>query len=114
MAANGENQGHGSDSQHTAHLHPATPIHTGHSGRRSTGYTNQSDIEGIRELAWQFVSCLGSTEGRLWVNRFYYDLPTPIDGIMELAVHGAGGPSSGMEDGKIWLPHWCSQIAGLT
>lgn len=56
------------------------------------GRTNRTDAAGLRDLGRQFIACQRVGEGNAVFTRYFYDLPAPIDDLLELAVHGASGP----------------------
>lgn len=73
----------------------AIPVTDGPGWLRAAFYgsKNSGGVEGLRALAWQYVSCLHTSDGRVQITCFYYDLPILLDETIELAVHGAGGPA---------------------
>lgn len=56
------------------------------------GRKNRADAVGVRALGRQFLACQRAAEGKAVFTRYFYDLPVPVDEVLELAVHGASGP----------------------
>lgn len=70
------------------------------------GRKNRADAAGLRDLGRQFAACRRVVGGRVFT-RYFYDLPAPVDELLELAVHGAGGP-------PLWHGGWAELAEPLS
>jgi hypothetical protein len=70
------------------------------------GRKNRTDPAGLRDLGRQFAACRRFAEGRVFT-RYFYDLPAPVDELLELAVHGACGPPT-------WHGGWAELVESLS
>lgn len=70
------------------------------------GRKNRTDAAGLRDLGRQFATCRRLAVGRVFT-RYFYDLPAPVDEVLELAVHGASGP-------PLWHGGWAELAESLS